>query len=332
MIRIVNRADGSLFRNSLILSFLSWCGLLLSGLVTDVYASRDYSLKAPLAERSLLLAGCAIDDMIVAVGERGHILISHDNGSSWHQADVPTQATLTGVFFHDKERGWAVGHDAIILRTRNGGETWERVYYRPQEETPLLDVLFVDAQKGFAVGAYGLFLATDDGGDAWESRSIGNDDFHLNAVVRSGNGSLFIAAESGMIYRSDDGGETWVELESPYRGSFFGALPLAGDSVLILGLRGHLLRSDDKGENWEPVETGTEAMLTGGVFSDEGTIVVGGLEGTLLISSDGGRSFTHEPQPDRKGIGSVVQAKDGAIIVIGECGVKRIEIQALLPD
>ena len=61
-----------------------------------------YSVKAPFASSSLLLDGVIVDDRIVVVGERGHILISDDHGRSWSQATVPTQVTLTGVFFHDK--------------------------------------------------------------------------------------------------------------------------------------------------------------------------------------------------------------------------------------
>ena len=38
--------------------------------------------------------------------------------------DIPTRVTLTGVFMHDPHLGWAVGHDGIILGTRDGGESW----------------------------------------------------------------------------------------------------------------------------------------------------------------------------------------------------------------
>ncbi|NIN72688.1 MAG: hypothetical protein GTO46_12360, partial [Gemmatimonadetes bacterium] len=74
-------------------------------------AENEYTLQMPLAERSLLLDGVAVDGLMVAVGERGHILISRDDGVSWRQAEVPTRSSLTGVFFHDQQLGWVVGHD-----------------------------------------------------------------------------------------------------------------------------------------------------------------------------------------------------------------------------
>ncbi len=298
-------------------------------------ANREVSVKAPLASRSLLLDGVSVNGLVVVVGERGHILVSEDQGRSWRQANVPTQATLTGVFFHDRNLGWAVGHDAIILRTIDGGENWERLYDAPEQERPLLDVWFRDAENGSAIGAYGLLLTTTDGGDNWSPHEIGGQDelseeyddfgeggdFHLNHIARSATGRLYIAAEAGTIYRSDDDGAAWISLPSPYQGSFFGTLPLEGDSLLLFGLRGHMFRSDDAGQTWEELETATEAMLAGGLTLNDGRIVIVGLGGTLLVSEDNGRSFALRQQADRQGIAAAVQTDDGAVIVIGEYGV-----------
>ena len=120
---------------------------------------------------------------LVVVGARGHVLVSTDDGASWTQAEVPTRVLLTAVHMHDERTGWAVGHDAVILRTNDGGATWSMVHQAPEEELPLLDVWFRDARTGFAVGAYGYFLATEDAGETWTPRTISANDFHLNALV-----------------------------------------------------------------------------------------------------------------------------------------------------
>ena len=82
------------------------------------------------------------------------------------------------------------------------------------------------------------------------------------AVAIDPQGRLYIAGEAGHIFRSDDGGETWVTLPSPYDGSFFAVLPLGGESLLAVGLRGHVFRSDDGGTTWAEIESGTTATLT----------------------------------------------------------------------
>lgn len=285
-------------------------------------SAAEQSIKAHLAERSLLLDAARAGSALVVVGERGHILISTDAGKSWRQADVPTRATLTGVYFHDAKLGWAVGHDAVILRTRDGGTTWERVHWAPEDETPFLDVWFADAQNGFAIGAYGRCFVTSDGGTTWEERPISDDDFHLNQIARSASGRLYIAAESGGAYRSDDGGVTWTTLTVPYEGSLFGVLPLESDAVLLFGLRGHLLRSEDAGATWAAIETGTVAMLNSGARLADGTIAICGLGGVVLVSRVDGRTFQLHQQSTRAGLQTMIDAGNGQVLLVGEAGVQ----------
>ncbi len=290
----------------------------------------EYSVIAPLAARSLLLDVAEVDGVLVAVGDRGHILVSRDGGTSWTQSRVPTRSMLTGVFFIDPEHGWAVGHDGVVLRTLGGPDEWERVRWAPEEENPLFDVWFSDVENGIAVGAYGTFLVTEDGGTSWAARPIGEDDYHLHRIVPAGGEILYMPAEAGMIYRSDDGGLTWQELPSPYEGSFFGLVPLDDRGILLFGLRGHLYRSDDGGQTWEPLETGTTAMLTDGLVLEDGTVVITGLGGVILVSRDGGRSFQLRQQPGRRGIQAAIQDGEGQLVLVGEFGVKTLDPAALL--
>jgi len=284
----------------------------------------EYAPRAPLARRSLLLDGCVAGVRMIAVGERGHILLSDDNGTSWRQANVPTVATLTGVCFQNRQLGWAVGHDAVILKTLDGGMNWSRVHYAPEQECPLLDVFFLDEKTGFAIGAYGLFLETMDGGDTWSARSISRDDRHLNHMAKSAGGRLYIAAESGTVFRSDDKGESWISLPSPYQGSFFGTLPLENDALLLFGLRGNLFRSEDAGNSWSRITTNTQATLTEGKILADGRIVVVGLGATILVSRDGGRTFLTRQHAHRKGFSAILQEIDNSVITVGENGIKKV--------
>jgi len=330
---------------------LHFAGLPVVSLAVDPApdAEAEYSVIAPLAPRSLLLDAVMAGDRMVVVGERGHVLLSDDQGANWRQARVPTRATLTSVYFIDAQNGWAVGHDEVIVRSVDGGESWTRVHAAPEKEQPLLDVWFKDAQSGFAFGAYGTILASSDGGASWVQHSFepqplvpvpkaarpaaaddeyldegSVSDMHLNAVARAADGRLYLAAESGHVFRTDDAGQSWLELPSPYEGSFFGVLPLDGASVLLFGLRGHLFRSDDAGASWREIPTGTVAMLTNGLRLDPETIVITGLAGTLLVSRDGGTTFALEQQDDRKGIAAALPASGRRLVTVGEGGIKVI--------
>ncbi len=65
---------------------------------------------------------------------------------------MPTRQLLTAVYFVDDKNGWAVGHDAQILASADGGLTWTKQFEDLARESPLLDVWFKDASSGFTVG------------------------------------------------------------------------------------------------------------------------------------------------------------------------------------
>ncbi len=307
----------------------------------------EYSMIAPLAAESLLLDIAAVDDGFVAVGERGHVLRSDAQARDWKQMRVPTRAMLTAVAFHDHRLGLAVGHDAVILRTDDGGRTWRRVHFAPEEERPLLDVWFHSESRAIAVGAYGYYLESNDGGRTWHPRIIKSrvegddqgatagpqdeelgDDFHLNQIAVSANGRFYMAAEAGTVYRSDDDGKTWRRLPSPYEGSFFGVLTLSPDSLLLFGLQGRLFRSSDAGLNWKRIDTGTHAALVDGIRLRDGSIVIVGFSGTVLISRDDGNSFTLWQQPNRAAIATSRELNDGDLLLVGEAGTQRLSVNS----
>jgi photosystem II stability/assembly factor-like uncharacterized protein len=300
---------------------------------------------APLAERTLLLDGQVLGDQLIAVGERGHILVSADAGRSWRQSPVPTRVTLTSVFFVDDRQGWAAGHDATILRTRDGGATWQTVYADPERDAPILDLWFRNARQGLAVGAYGLILVTSDGGDSWQDQELtvtgapaaqtdglldeaGTPglDLHFNQLQATSAGQLYLAGEGGHLYRSDDGGNSWEPSPVPYAGSLFGTLPLDDRRLLAFGLRGHLFYSADGGRRWQAVETGTDATLNDAVRLRDGRIVLVGLAGAVLVGTDSGPHFEQHAQPDRAGFSRVLEAPDGALILLGAQGARRLAL------
>jgi photosystem II stability/assembly factor-like uncharacterized protein len=273
--------------------------------------AEEQAIPSRLATESLLVDVARADGRLVAVGEWGHVLLSDNGGGSWRQAEsVPTRLTLTAVTFADAKRGWAVGHDAVVIHTRDAGETWELQHQAPEEEVPLLSVWFENAERGLAVGAFAMLLETTDGGETWRRRQLTSnpeEDYHLNALFRGPGNSLFIAAEAGSIFRSLDGGASWERLHPPYQGSFWGGLTF---------------RSDDLGESWQELESGTDQSLQSAIVRADGSIVVVGLGGAVLTSSDGGRTFSAAIQPDRRGIAAAAEGTNGRLLLFGETGVK----------
>ncbi|MES0873024.1 WD40/YVTN/BNR-like repeat-containing protein [Sinimarinibacterium thermocellulolyticum] len=281
----------------------------------------------PLTPSSLLLDIVDTGRHLIAVGDRGAVIVSND-GATWAQVPTPTRAPLTAVDFADADHGWAVGHDAVILHTADGGRTWELQNFEPELEMPLLDVLFLDTQRGFAVGAYGLFYRTTDGGTTWEEvdSPIREDEWHFNAITRLADGTLFIAGESGTLAMSTDEGQTWETITSPYDSSLFGALPYGEKGVVIFGLRGNVFVSDDAASaQWREVDTGTVASMFGGTVLDDGRKVMVGVNGNIIVSANG----VEDVQVLKSAAGTALSAAiavDGVLLAVGESGVQRIAL------
>src|SRR5690554_5819590 len=73
------------------------------------------ALMSGLAQESLLNDATRAGDRIVAVGERGHVIYSDDEGQTWTQAQVPVSVTLNAVDFGSDSSGWVVGHSGVVL-------------------------------------------------------------------------------------------------------------------------------------------------------------------------------------------------------------------------
>jgi hypothetical protein len=259
------------------------------------------AIIAPLAEHSILLGIAAAGKRLVAVGQRGDILLS-ENGRDWTQVQVPVNAMLNRVRFRDDKVGFAVGHDGAIVMTRDGGDTWTLQNWNP-EMRALYDILFLDEQRIVVIGGYGTYLLSGDNGTTWEPQSFPITELgqHLNAAARLGDGSILIAGEKGLLARSKDNGATWELLDTPYTGSFFGLLPVGPRGAIVYGLRGNIYASDDVAAcpkvdpasydpyaretvsdatklaklGWTPLERPTREGLFGGTADGTNALLVG---------------------------------------------------------
>ncbi|MFT5755648.1 MAG: photosystem II stability/assembly factor-like uncharacterized protein [Alteromonadaceae bacterium] len=309
------------------------------------------SVNAPLAKKSLLLDIVNVEQQkLVAVGERGHILLSSD-AVHWQQMPVPVQATLTGVYFANAMKGWAVGHDATIINTLDGGKTWHIQQFLPQLEKPLLDVVFKNDMEGITVGAYGQFFRTEDGGSTWQSEfhdefllpedieyleELKKDDEeaylderrsilpHFNRVVLDGR-TLYLVGEIGIIAKSNDFGKHWQKLAAIYQGSFFDLTRTQRGNLLVVGLRGNAFRSLKNGAPWQHSETKTTALLNSIVLSDDNRVFVLGNNGVVLESSDDGKTYTQHIQEDGKPLIAGVWF-NSKIIAVSDVGIKTITL------
>jgi photosystem II stability/assembly factor-like uncharacterized protein len=313
---------------------------------------------SPLASRSMLQGVARAGQRLVAVGQRGHIVHSNDGGGSWQQANVPVSSDLTAVFFASELKGWAVGHDGVVLSTTDGGLNWTlqldghrandllvrhleaRALAQPQAanlktllddarrykdqgaDKPFLDVWFADANNGWIVGAYNLIFRTTDGGRQWEPWFDRTDNpklRNLHAVAQVGDG-LYVVGESGLVLRLDAGTQRFMARPTPYSGSFFGVVGTRS-VVLVYGLRGNAYASDSGGTGWQKVEVGLPATIVAATAMPDGALLLADSSGRVAMSNAEGRDFKPVALKQAMPLAGVADAGDGRLALVGPRGV-----------
>jgi photosystem II stability/assembly factor-like uncharacterized protein len=318
-----------------------------------------------LASKSLLQAIAKAGNRLIAVGQRGHVVVSSDGGATWQQSPVPVSSDLTSVFFVDEKQGWAVGHDGVILHTSDGGQGWDlqmnglkaadllvaamerKVAAEPASEEakklleeakrykeqgadkPFLDVWFADAQNGYVVGAYNLIFRTADGGKTWESwfdRTENPKFFNLYAI-RPAAGGLFIAGESGLVLKLEAASQHFRAVATPYNGSYFGVAD-AGGAVVLFGLRGNVYASTDGGATWTKADAGLSAAVVAASRTASGALLLADAGGRVASTIDGGRTFARVTLRQSMPVTGLAGLGEGRIALVGPRGVAVTEIAA----
>jgi photosystem II stability/assembly factor-like uncharacterized protein len=289
------------------------------------------------AVHAAILGAAKAGKRIVGVGDYGTVLLSDDDGKTFRQAAaVPVSSMLTAVSFSDDKNGWAVGHWGVILNTSDGGEHWRIQRTDTREDRPLFSIHFFDRQEGIAVGLWSLVLATHDGGKTWETVTLptppggGKADRNLFKIFASPNGSLFVAAERGVILRSDDRGKSWHYIQTGYKGSFWAGIALKEGPLLVAGLRGTIYRSTDDGRSWQAVNSGTKSSITDIVEMGRKVVAVG-LDGVEVESLDQGASFTWTQRDDRLSMtAAAVGSSESALVRLSKRGAVPATMPAVI--
>lgn len=204
------------------------------------------------------------------------LFVTSDGGGSWRETVIFRSGEFAGntpsflsIRFPGRNRGFAIGSllnsrgnvvDSLVMRTVDGGSTWQRTVVPSKLELFHLD--FDGEKRGWIVGDEGLILATSDGGDTWRRQTSGvkealyNVDFH-------DEDEGYAVGEAGAILRTENGGETWERVRTSFGGSFMRVDFADEKNGWVVGHRGTILRSSDKGQTWVKMESGTSKNLYG---------------------------------------------------------------------
>lgn len=152
--------------------------------------------------------------------------------------------------------GWICGFNGMVLRTTNGGNTWQGTVVSGANH--LESVHFPTSTIGYTSGVEGIFKSTDGGANWTNITPTGSSNLWGNFFVDANNGILLGGGCDGVQYfwRTTDGGASWTVYE--------GNEPNSGltDAIIydVNGLgyavsSGKLWRTTDGGSSWEVFTT-----------------------------------------------------------------------------
>ncbi len=234
----------------------------------------------------------------------------------WSGQNSGVLARLSAVFFADREHGWIVGSNSVVLSTDDGGVTWKKTQLANHEL--LRDVVFFDMQRGFLLGEYSLFnrtdnkspaersflMSTSDAGSYWRMGSLARQAaLKSDFLTRYGGETLirmqfvndrtgWACGETGTILVTRDGGRNWkTQRAAQVRKILYGVSALDELQAWVVGAGGTALHTVDGGENWNEQTTGVTKALTAVRFLDPKRGWAVGAEGLIMTSNNGGNRW-----------------------------------------
>lgn len=244
--------------NTFRLLFVFWGLFLFSAAQCQQFKFTLLSSSVPTNLRGL----CPIDDKTIwTCGNNGHIGVSSDGGKNWQWVNPAgyEKSDFRDVYAFDAYRAvvMATTRPALILRTEDGGKSWQEAF-RSDDTMVFLDAIdFWDDKMGVCVGDWiggnPYFLETKDSGNSW----LVNTQFGVVDTDAERQKIASFAASGTCVRYYKHNGETG-----------FATAISAGNNNLI-----HIAAKDDDGEEDEeydfsfyqvPYKTNSAAQ---GIFS-----------------------------------------------------------------
>jgi photosystem II stability/assembly factor-like uncharacterized protein len=244
----------------------------------------------------------------------------------WTMQTSGVTARLRGVSAVSERVAWASGADSTVLRTADGGTTWQKLTVT-SDALDFRDVDAVDAQTAYVLsignGPASRIYKTTDAGKTW-TQQFKNEDpkVFLDAMTfwDANNGIAFGDSVSGQFYilTTADGGRSWSRVPQsalPPALENEGAFAASGTNIAVFGkshawigtgaaAKSRVLRTSDRGRTWQITDTPLASGASAGIFSiafrdTKHGIIAGGdyrkeqeAVDNLAVTSDGGVTWT----------------------------------------
>ena len=236
----------------------------------------------------------------------------------WKSVSSPTTNSLNSICFINDSLGFACGGQGTVIKTINGGRTWEIL--NDSSSIDLYDIKFVSTGKGFIVGEKGTILSTSDEGKTWQKLEADTTQSLFKIYFLKDNSVGFIIGASGTILKTQDYGNTWSPVTSP-TGELLYSISFADYyNGFIVGWNGTIIKTTDQGNSWISEKSFSDKYIRDICFINKTTGVLVGGSGEIARTDNGGKSWDVIPSNLISGLYRVFFTDDKHGLILGNKG------------
>lgn len=230
--------------------------------------------------------------------------------TTWYEIPTGTTKKLNAIDFPSNNVGYIVGEDSTILKTINGGQTWETLGMNGISISSLsdnfTDIDFIDENTGFLISGYSGTYKTTDGGQTWAivTGQMSNMCFP-HTVYPFSNTNFFVAGggcfEGAIIDHFVNNQWNNANLSLNFWNSNETIVEMSFNDLsqgLAATRSEYILKTIDAGVNWDTISTGISGELTSVVMVND-TLCFAGYDEIgngfgILKSVDGGLTWIQD--------------------------------------
>ena len=186
------------------------------------------------------------------VGNQNTVLRTTNGGDTWQSIDAGTieSAQFISVYFENPLTGYLVSIYGAVFKTSDGGSSWQQIR---NEGSSVFNDVWACGDKVIMVGE-GLRIS-EDGGATWRAGLVLAHEYQ-QILYREPNTLWVVGINEdyhsyGVLYKSDDLGETWTVINTKAeKGINSICLAPGTQNMWLVGKHGVIFSSTNDGLNW----------------------------------------------------------------------------------
>lgn len=204
------------------------------------------------------------------------------------------RVTYIGLYFINKDTGWACGESGAVIKTTNGGIDWSI------SETPINNLLLkthsYNGQIVLVAGFDGLILRSGDEGNTFQQVTSGvGTGYDLWGVQMLNDTLGWVCGLNNTLLKTTNGGLSWLHINTGFNYNYWALSFINEQYGMIPCDSGKVLKTTDGGNSWQRIQAGdTKPLFTIDII-DSLHIAAAGAYGKNVYSSDAGATWISNP-------------------------------------